>query len=98
MVKYEKGKEAKYAETVDEEEMGQRVEGQENYWDKEPDIPVHASVFVISQPFSAINPTLLPDSFADAQDIFDEFEFHIECEVNGSDLPPLKYFEIGCAG
>ncbi|VDK66948.1 unnamed protein product [Gongylonema pulchrum] len=50
--------------------MGQRAEGQENYWDKEPDIPVHASVFDISeQPFSAINPTLLPDSFADAQDM-----------------------------
>ncbi|VDN41366.1 unnamed protein product [Gongylonema pulchrum] len=52
MVKYEKDKEAKYAETINEEEMGQRVEGQENYWDKEPDIAVHASAFVISQPYS----------------------------------------------
>lgn len=62
------GKNAKYAETIsdDEDQKGIGHYARENYWQKEADIPVHQSIFNISeQPFSAINATLLPDSFAE---------------------------------
>lgn len=62
------GKDAKYAERISDDD-GQEVikcHGSENYWQKEVNIPVHQSIFNISeQPFSALNATLLPDSFAE---------------------------------
>lgn len=62
-------------ETIDDEDDGKAgaCVGR-NYWEKEADIPVHMSVFDISeQPFSAINASLLPDSFADAREMYFPF-------------------------
>ncbi|MCP9266137.1 Small G protein signaling modulator 3 [Dirofilaria immitis] len=72
VARYRKGKDAKYAEAIsdEEDEKGIKYYTMENYWQKEADIPVHQSIFNISeQPFSAINTTLLPDSFAKTSEI-----------------------------
>uniref|UniRef100_A0A915PXL9 RUN and TBC1 domain-containing protein 3 n=1 Tax=Setaria digitata TaxID=48799 RepID=A0A915PXL9_9BILA len=93
MARYRKGKDAKYAETVSDEEDQKTINyyGSENYWQKEIDIPVHHSIFNISEePFSAINTTLLPDSFADTSEIFDEFGFHVDCKVSSTNLLPIE--------
>ncbi|VDK61167.1 unnamed protein product [Onchocerca ochengi] len=90
------GKDAKYAETISdgEDEKGIKYYTTENYWQKEADIPVHQSIFNMSeQPFSAINATLLPNSFTDTSEIFDEFGFHIDC-INGNKLLPLETSQI----
>lgn len=66
------GKDAKYAETISdgEDEKGIKYYTTENYWQKEADIPVHQSIFNMSeQPFSAINATLMPNSFADTSEM-----------------------------
>ncbi|VDO26872.1 unnamed protein product [Onchocerca flexuosa] len=92
MARYRKGKDAKYAETIsdEEDEKGIKYYAMENYWQKEADIPVHQSIFNMSeQPFSAINATLLPDSFAETSEIFDEFGFHIDC-INSNNLLPVE--------
>ncbi|VDM11274.1 unnamed protein product [Wuchereria bancrofti] len=86
-------KDAKYAETIsdDEDQKGIKCSVIENYWQREADIPVHQSIFNISeQPFSAINATLLPDSFVEASEIFDEFGFRIDCKVNSNNLLPVE--------
>uniref|UniRef100_A0A1I7W5W0 RUN and TBC1 domain-containing protein 3 n=1 Tax=Loa loa TaxID=7209 RepID=A0A1I7W5W0_LOALO len=93
MARYRKGKDAKYAETIsdDEDQKAIRYYARENYWQREADIPVHQSIFNISeQPFSAINATLLPDSFAEASEIFDEFGFRIDCRINSNNLLPVE--------
>uniref|UniRef100_A0A1I8ECJ4 RUN and TBC1 domain-containing protein 3 n=1 Tax=Wuchereria bancrofti TaxID=6293 RepID=A0A1I8ECJ4_WUCBA len=102
MARYRKGKDAKYAETIsdDEDQKGIKCSVIENYWQREADIPVHQSIFNISeQPFSAINATLLPDSFVEASEIFDEFGFRIDCKVNSNNLLPLMTLihEVGIA-
>lgn len=93
MARYRKGKDAKYAETIsdDEDQKGIKCSVIEDYWQKEADIPVHQSIFNISeQPFSAINATLLPDSFAEASEIFDEFGFRIDYKINSNNLLPVE--------
>ncbi|KAK6110199.1 Rab-GTPase-TBC domain family protein [Brugia pahangi] len=93
MARYRKGKDAKYAETIsdDEDQKGIKCSVIEDYWQKEADIPVHQSIFNISeQPFSAINTTLLPDSFAEASEIFDEFGFRIDYKINSNNLLPVE--------
>uniref|UniRef100_F1KV49 RUN and TBC1 domain-containing protein 3 n=1 Tax=Ascaris suum TaxID=6253 RepID=F1KV49_ASCSU len=81
MAKYRKGKEAKYAECV-EDDNGNEANAVRGLV-KEPDIAVHESLFDISDhPFSAINSALLPTSMEDAQEIFDQFGFRIDDESN----------------
>lgn len=72
------GKDAKFVETIDEEDenAGKNlcVENGQS-WLTEPDIPVYQSVFEISeQPFSAINPSLLPDSITDVPEMYAFFK------------------------
>ncbi|KAM3726527.1 Small G protein signaling modulator [Dirofilaria immitis] len=93
VARYRKGKDAKYAEAIsdEEDEKGIKYYTMENYWQKEADIPVHQSIFNISeQPFSAINTTLLPDSFAKTSEIFDEFGFLIDRKINSNNLLPIE--------
>ncbi|VDK42082.1 unnamed protein product [Anisakis simplex] len=74
------GKEAKYAECI-EDEGDVRYGNAQQTLVNEPDIAVHQSTFDISDhPFSAINSALLPDSFDDAKEIFDQFGFRIDEE------------------
>lgn len=89
MAKYKKGKDAKYAESIGDEEDEKR--NSNNGCISEVDIPVHQSIFDISDhPFSAVNPALLPDTFADVQEIFDEFGFRIDEESNFNDSSPIE--------
>ncbi|CAG9533469.1 unnamed protein product [Cercopithifilaria johnstoni] len=93
MARYRKGKDAKYAETISDEEDQNGIGryARENYWQNEVNIPVHQSLFNVSeQPFSAINSTLLPDPFAEISENFDEFGFHIDCKVTDNNLPPIE--------
>lgn len=65
------GKDAKYAEMISDEDQSSTTHYDgKNFWQNEVDIPVHQSIFNISeQPFSAINATLLPDSFAETSEM-----------------------------
>ncbi|VDN04666.1 unnamed protein product [Thelazia callipaeda] len=93
MAKYKKGKDAKFAETIEDEWESQHVcfSLDDKPWKKEVDIPVHQSLFNISeQPFSAINASLLPTSFAETSQIFDEFGFHIDGEFDIYDKSPVE--------
>ncbi|VDD87375.1 unnamed protein product [Enterobius vermicularis] len=67
MAKYKKGKDAKYADTVDDEDDEKHAEVN---CLSETDIPVHQVVFDISdKPFCAIRPSLLPEKFDNLQEI-----------------------------
>ncbi|VDK72926.1 unnamed protein product [Litomosoides sigmodontis] len=92
MARYRKGEGAKYAETIsDEDDSGTTHRDEKNFWQKEANIPVHRSIFNISeQPFSAINATLLPDSFVGTSEIFDEFGFHIDFSANSNNFPSIE--------
>ncbi|MFH4973717.1 hypothetical protein AB6A40_000426 [Gnathostoma spinigerum] len=91
MAKYKRGKSAKYAESVSEPEVNSQDKAEDKGWDCEPDIPVHESVFEVSdQPFSAIKSSLLPSTLEDdAHEIFDEFGFRI-LENTSLDRCPIE--------
>uniref|UniRef100_A0A8R1HSW1 Rab-GAP TBC domain-containing protein n=1 Tax=Caenorhabditis japonica TaxID=281687 RepID=A0A8R1HSW1_CAEJA len=77
MAKYKKGKDAKYADVVaDDDDDVFPIARKIAEHTKEKDQEIHASFFELDgKPFSAINKTMLPIYIEDPHDYFDEFGF-----------------------
>ncbi|CAJ0921100.1 unnamed protein product, partial [Mesorhabditis belari] len=94
MAKYKKGKDAKNAETVvddEEEEDGPPIARKICDTTKEIDQPIHYSHFSLSgKPFSAMNKEFIPTYIEDPKEYFDEFGFRSIDESPFRDNSPIE--------
>uniref|UniRef100_A0A7E4V5X8 RUN and TBC1 domain-containing protein 3 n=1 Tax=Panagrellus redivivus TaxID=6233 RepID=A0A7E4V5X8_PANRE len=87
MAKYKKGNDAKYADSVAEEEECDVLQGEDN----EDDLAVSTSIFNLNgKPFSAVYPKVLPRYYVEDKSLFDEFGFRLNETSNVDAEPELE--------